>query len=77
MKQIKIMEDDDDRELEAAGQSILTNMVEQEVGRLSIVYLHDRKKLMIFQMPSSTFRSQSVRLDILTMKKRWSKWAIG
>lgn len=31
VKQIKILDDEDERELEAAGQSILSNMVEQEV----------------------------------------------
>lgn len=31
VKQIKILDEEDERELEAAGQSILTNMVEQEV----------------------------------------------
>lgn len=31
MKQIQIV-DDDEREMETAGQSILTNMVEQEVN---------------------------------------------
>lgn len=31
MKQIEILEDEDERELAAAGQSILPNMVEQEV----------------------------------------------
>lgn len=31
VKQIEILEDDEDQELETAGQSILPNMVEQEV----------------------------------------------
>lgn len=32
MKQIAVLEDEDERELEVAGQSILPNMVEQEVN---------------------------------------------
>lgn len=32
MKLVEVLEDDDERELEAAGQSILPNMVEQEVN---------------------------------------------
>lgn len=38
VKQIEVMDDDDERELEVAGQSILPNMVEQEVN-LSLLHL--------------------------------------
>ncbi|XP_055313583.1 zinc finger protein 3 homolog isoform X2 [Sitodiplosis mosellana] len=45
VKQIEILEDDDERELEAAGQSILPNMVEQEITISEIEHFDNEEEV--------------------------------
>lgn len=59
MKQIDILEDDDERELEAAGQSILPNMVEQEVIR----YQNSFGKYMKFTKTNLSISSDNNKRD--------------